>query len=105
MLAAEGLATAEISSHVTRLQQRFLNADPLPMMTLLNPVTEGPHARFLAFRGDAAMTVHDALNDHNVMTDVRGNVLRIGFAAYHDDTDIDRLLDIVTMTPHNDKKS
>ena len=105
MLAAEGLVTAKISSHVTRLQQRFLNADPLPMMTLLNPVTEGPHARFLAFRGDAAMTVHDALNDRNVMTDVRGNVLRIGFAAYHDDTDIDRLLDIVTMTPHNDKKS
>lgn len=105
MLAAEGLATAEISSYVTRLQQRFLNADPLPMMTLLNPVIEGPHARFLAFRGDAAMTVHDALNARNVMTDVRGNVLRIGFAAYHDDTDIDRLLDIVTMTPHNDKKS
>ncbi len=105
MLAAEGLATAEISSHVTRLQQRFLNADPLPMMTLLNPVTEGPHARFLAFRGDAAMTVHDALNDDNVMTDVRGNVLRIGFAAYHDETDIDRLLDIVTMTLNKDKKS
>ena len=105
MLAVEGLTTGKVSNHVMHLQQRFLKANPLPMMTLLNPATNGPHARFLAFRGDAAMAVHDALNARNVMTDVRGNVLRIGFAAYHDETDIDRLLDIVTMTLNNDKKS
>jgi selenocysteine lyase/cysteine desulfurase len=74
------------------------------MMTLLNPATNGPHARFLAFRGETAMAIHDALNARNVMTDVRGDVLRIGFAAYHDETDIDRLLHIVTMALNNDKK-
>jgi selenocysteine lyase/cysteine desulfurase len=97
MVADEGLTTSKVSNHVTRLQQRFLSAAPLPMMTLLNPITNGPHARFLAFRGEGAMAIHDALNEYNVVTDVRGDVLRIGFAAYHDDTDIDRLLDIVTM--------
>lgn len=104
MLATEGLTTSKVSNHVTHLQQRFLNADPLPMMTLLNPVTDGPHARFLAFRGEAAMAVHDALDACNVMTDVRGNVLRFGFAAYHDEADVDRLLDIVTIALNNDKK-
>ena len=104
MLATEGMTTSKVSNHVTHLQQHFLSADPLPMMTLLNPVTGDPHARFLAFRGDAAMAVHDALNARNVMTDVRGNVLRIGFAAYHDEADIDRLLHIVTMALNNDKK-
>ena len=104
MLTDEGLTTRILSNHVTRLQQRFLNADPLPMMTLLNPVTDRPHARFLAFRGEAAMAVHDALNDRNVITDLRGDVLRIGFAAYHDNTDIDRLLHIVKMAVSKYKK-
>ena len=97
MLAAEGLTTASISAHVTALQQQFLSCDPLPMMTLLNPLTDGPHARFLAFRGENAAAIHDALAAYDVMTDVRGDVLRIGFAAYHDEGDIDRLRHIVTM--------
>lgn len=50
------------------------------------------------------MSFHDALNARNVMTDVRGDVLRVGFAAYHDEADIDRLLDIVTIALNNDKK-
>lgn len=103
MLTTEGLTTANISDHVMRLQQQFLNVDPLPMMSLLNPLTRGQHARFLAFRGERAAAIHHALNDRNVMTDVRGNVLRIGFAAYHDQADVDRLLEIVTILQNNDK--
>lgn len=74
------------------------------MMTLLNPVTDGPQARFLALRGGVAMAVHDALHAFNVMTEVRGLVPRIGFSAYHDEADIDQLLAIVTMTLNNNEK-
>lgn len=97
MLRAEGLTTAAISEHVTALQRRFLSAGPLPAMTLLNPIDDGPHARFLAFRGRQASAIHDALAAKGVMTDVRGDVLRIGFALYHDDADVDRLAEIVTL--------
>lgn len=97
MLAAYGLSTRAVCEHVTALQQRFLTARPLPAMTLINPLGDGPHARFLAFKGSDASRIHDALAARNVMTDVRGDVLRIGFAAYHDAEDVDRLSHIVTM--------
>ncbi len=97
MLAEIGLATATISAHVTKLQQQFLKARPLSDMTLLNPLTQAPHARFLAFQGAAAPAIHDALAARDVITDVRGDVLRVGFAAYHDERDVDRLISHVTM--------
>ena len=92
MLAAEGLTTAVISDHVAGLQAQFLADDPLADFDLLNPLDDQPHARFLAFRGEAAPRLHDLLSDHDVMTDVRGDVLRIGFALYHDPEDVARLI-------------
>jgi selenocysteine lyase/cysteine desulfurase len=97
MLAAEGLTTATISDHVTRLQQRFVSACPMSDFTLLNPLDEDQHARFLAYRGKDAMALHDRLATSGVVTDVRGDVLRIGFGLYHDESDVDRLADIVTI--------
>lgn len=99
MLEREGLTTAKISGHVAALQAQFLTADPLPEMILLNPMDDGPHARFLAFRGDGATALHDALADRNIVTDVRGDVLRIGFAIYHDAEDVTRLVDNLTQIP------
>jgi selenocysteine lyase/cysteine desulfurase len=95
MLEVEGLTTSVISDHVTKLQQQFLSASPLPMMTLLNPLSAAPHARFLAFKGEAASQIHDGLNAYEVVTDVRGDVLRIGFGVYQDESDIDQLLAIL----------
>jgi selenocysteine lyase/cysteine desulfurase len=95
MLEVEGLTTAVISDHVTKLQQHFLSAGPLSMMTLLNPLSSTPHARFLAFKGEAASDIHIGLNAHEVVTDVRGDVLRIGFGIYQDESDVDRLLAIL----------
>lgn len=105
MLEAEGLTTESIAAHTRNLQHHFLSKHPFPWMTLLNPLSEGPHARFLAFRGPEAGAFHDSLAGNGVMTDVRGDVLRIGFAVYHDAEDIDRLLHIVTMLPDNQKIS
>jgi selenocysteine lyase/cysteine desulfurase len=58
---------------------------------LLNPLDGRPHARFLAFRSPEAMRWHNALDAKNCITDVRGDVLRIGLGLYHDEDDIGRL--------------
>jgi selenocysteine lyase/cysteine desulfurase len=96
MLIQEGLSTATISDHVHQMQSTFLLENPLPNMELLNPLIEGSHARFLAFRGNDAPALHAALEDQNVVTDVRGDVLRIGFAIYHDEDDVARLIKIIS---------
>ena len=69
-----------------------MKQDPLPNMHLLNPLDAAPHARFLAFKGENAAALHAALAERNVVTDVRGDVLRIGFGLYHDADDVDHLL-------------
>lgn len=93
MLAAEGIGTATISDHVARLQGQLLNAiagTALGRADLLNPLGEGPHARFLAFRSPHAGRWRAELLARDVITDVRGDVLRIGLGLYHDENDIAR---------------
>ena len=92
MLRAEGLTTAAIGSHVAALQQRLLdavNGTPLGEAELLNPLGDAPHARFLAFRSPKAADWSAQLLAKDCVTDLRGNVLRIGLALYHDEADID----------------
>ena len=91
MLRSERLTTAAISAHCDARKARFLAADPLPQLKLIS----GPQARFLALQGDMAGTLHHALTAQQVVTDLRGDVLRIGFALYHDDADVDALLGVL----------
>ena len=58
---------------------------------LLNPLDGGSHARFLAFRSPHAQRWYSELKAQNCITDVRGDVLRIGFEIYQDEADVDRL--------------
>ncbi|MCC7394009.1 MAG: class V aminotransferase [Sphingomonadaceae bacterium] len=95
MLAAEGLTTTQISAHVAALQTQFIHADALPHFRLLNPLDGGPHARFLAYQGEDAAALHDALAARQILTDVRGDVLRIGFAIYHDPADVTALISAI----------
>lgn len=93
MLAEEGLTTRAISDHVARLQAALLDAirgSALADAELLNPLAEGPHARFLAFRSPQAQRWQAGLLARDVVTDVRGDVLRIGIGLYHDESDIGR---------------
>ena len=95
MLLDNGLTTARISAHVAALQQQFitgLSGTPLAGAELLNPLSDGPHARFLAFRSPHAQDWYAALKARDCLTDVRGDVLRIGFGLYQDESDVDRLL-------------
>ena len=95
MLAREGLSTKVICDHVTALQHRFVSQTTMTGMTLLNPPRNGQGARFLAYDGATAPALHHALMDRNVITDLRATVLRIGFAPYHDENDVDRLAAII----------
>ena len=98
MLVDQDLTTELISEHVRALQRRFLNAFPdtaLADAELLNPVDDGPHARFLAFRSPNAQRWHEQLKAKNCITDVRGDVLRIGFGLYQDEADVDGLVTLL----------
>ena len=62
---------------------------------LLNPLDGAPHARFLAFRTPNAQRWYAELKARNCITDVRGDVLRIGFGIYQDEEDVERLLELL----------
>lgn len=68
-----------------------LATTPLAEAQLLNPGGD-PRARFLALRSPQASAWKIELKAHDIVTDVRGDVLRIGFGLYHDDRDVKRLL-------------
>jgi selenocysteine lyase/cysteine desulfurase len=100
MLAKEGLTTGSISEFTASLQQQLLAAvggTPLADAQLLNPLDGAPHARFLAFRSPEAQRWHGELAAHDCITDVRGDVLRIGFALYQDESDVKRLAGLLGM--------
>ena len=98
MLQENELTTSRISEYVADLQRIFLEetgTTQLASAELLNPLDGNAHARFLAFRNPKAQHWYDALKAENCITDVRGDVLRIGFAIYHDEEDIERLITLV----------
>jgi len=88
MLAGEGLGTAAVAAHAAALRDRLLAALPIDA-ELLNP---GSPARFLALRSPHAQRWKAALEAEQVIVDVRGDVLRIGFGLYQDGRDVDRLI-------------
>jgi len=98
MLARAKLSTARISAHVEMLQRRLADAresTPLRSAELLNPLDGAPHARFLSFRTPHAQRWYAELKAQDCITDVRGDVLRIGFGIYQDEPDVDRLIQLL----------
>lgn len=94
MLDDEGLDTAAIHGHVASLMADFEYAieegaaGRLGEAEILNPVGEGRRARFLALRHRDARKWQAILEGENVIADARDDVLRIGFAIYHDAEDV-----------------
>lgn len=94
MLSDNGLNTKRICGHVAALQQQFLDglgSSVLSEAEPINPLDGSPHARFLAFRSPHAQRWCAELKRRNCITDVRGEVLRIGFGLYQDEEDVERL--------------
>jgi selenocysteine lyase/cysteine desulfurase len=98
MLVENSLTTHRISRYCTELQQQLVSSiasTPVAAAELLNPLGEGPHARFLAFRSPDAQRWYAELKAKNCITDVRGDVLRIGFGIYQDQSDVNRLVTLL----------
>jgi selenocysteine lyase/cysteine desulfurase len=95
MLDRNALTTASISRHAAALQKQLVESiggTPIAESELLNPRDGGVHARFLAFRSEHAARWYAELKAKNCITDVRGDVLRIGFGIYQDEDDVERLI-------------
>ena len=93
MLKENGITTGRVAARVAILQQQLIEgiaATALGEAELLNPPTQAPHARFLALRDERAQRWCAELMATGCITDVRGNVLRIGFGLYHDEEDMER---------------
>src|SRR6185369_1458623 len=98
MLRDNGLTTARISDHVADLQARFvagLKDTILADAELLNPLGTETHARFLAFRSSDAQQWYAQLKAHDCLTDVRGDVIRVGFGIYQDERDVEAILGLL----------
>lgn len=102
LLRNHGLTTDRASRYLEGLQQQLLASigeTPLAGAELLNPLDGGPHARFLAFRSPQAQRWQAALTAQDCITDVRGDVLRIGFGIYQDEADVERLVQLLGALP------
>ena len=98
MLQDNRLSTSSISAHCESLQHKLIDGigtTALSKAELLNPRDGKPHARFLAFRTPHAQRWHEQLQARNCITDVRGDVLRIGFGIYQDQEDVGLLLQLL----------
>ncbi len=94
MLAREGLDTAAICARVEALRAQLAaaiaagEAGALAEAELLSPNATPPHARFLSLRHPNATAWKAKLFAHNIVTDARDDVLRIGLGLYHDAEDV-----------------
>jgi selenocysteine lyase/cysteine desulfurase len=88
------LSPEKIHSHVDNLQRRFLESD-----NRLGELIPGPgedRGNFLTFRSERAGEHYRSLHDGGVITDYRADRLRLGFGIYHDESDVDRLVELVS---------
>jgi selenocysteine lyase/cysteine desulfurase len=88
-----GVTVDDIHHHVRSLQELFLDEVDDELAQNLIPDRSWPdRGNFLTFRFPDAATVQHRLLDDKVVTDRRADRLRIGFGIYHDEDDVDRLL-------------
>lgn len=98
-LEDEGADPGDIHAHARRLEDMFLAGEAMP-----GEITPGPgfdRGNFLTFETEDAAAVYRSLHDRGVITDYRGNRLRIGFGIYQDAEDVARLLGVLRETSNS----
>lgn len=104
-LAAEGVTPTDIHTHAHGLQRHFvdglavLNHPVLGEQRLVVPMADPLRGNFLTFDSPDAATTQARLSAADIVTDVRGNRLRVGFGIYHTHDDVDRLLARLSALP------
>jgi selenocysteine lyase/cysteine desulfurase len=96
-LVREGVTVAAIHERAKALQKLFLEgiaAKPSAISPemLLPPAAIRARGNFLTFRLPDALGLSRHLLERNVIVDVRGDRLRVGFGLYHDEDDVAELL-------------
>jgi len=97
-LAEQKLDAGIIHTHAVALQERFVSAlaerpvGPLAPENLLIPLTQPARGNFLVFEHPEAARWCRSLHDAGIVTDVRGNRLRVGFGLQHAAADVDALI-------------
>jgi selenocysteine lyase/cysteine desulfurase len=90
-----GLSPHSIHAHAVALQQRFIAGLPagaaVARKQLVVPLESPARGNFLTFQSPDAADAHDRLKALNVITDVRGSRLRIGFGIYLSTAEVDEL--------------
>ncbi|WP_414471842.1 aminotransferase class V-fold PLP-dependent enzyme [Microvirga sp. M2] len=95
-LHGEGITPSIVHAHATALQQHFLRHVPcLPVLheaRLVVPQDEMRRGNFLTFETPEARSLYTLLKRYHVITDVRGDRLRIGFGLYQTQLEVDEFV-------------
>jgi selenocysteine lyase/cysteine desulfurase len=95
-LEAERLTVSGMLDYTHDLQRRFaglLGPDTrIDSGRLVTPLAGTARGRFLTFQTPNAQAIQKDLAAQNVLTDARGDRLRIGFGIYHDTDDLEKLV-------------
>lgn len=95
-LRDEGLSPAIIHAHAKALQEQFLHqaADSalLSEARLVVPQDETRRGNFLTFETPKAQAIYRRLQNMHVVTDVRGERLRLGFGIYQTQEEVTELI-------------
>lgn len=95
MLQQERLGVDKIHTHVQNLQRQFMAgiANTALGKPLFEPADSRAQAHFLTFVTPQAAVWYNILLKNNIVSDVRGDRLRLGFGLYHNQQDIAKLLE------------
>jgi Selenocysteine lyase len=97
-LLSTGTTIEEVHRHSVRLQKHFLDGlarlsrESLGLRHLVPPAG-APRGNFLAFDVDDAEAVHARIAAQDIVVDRRDRRIRFGFGVYHDEAEVERLLD------------
>ncbi len=97
-MSVHALDAAKIHAHVIALQGIFLQGmqgQPIEIFDparLVVPPGEMSRGNFLTFDHPGAASWQARLKKKNIVVDVRGSRLRVGFGLYHNAADVERLL-------------
>jgi kynureninase len=93
-LEEEGITVAHIHRRVVDLQRRLLaSLEPKLVDRLVPDDGVEPRGHFLTFEMGDAAAMYGSMHDRGVVTDYRGSRWRVGLGLYHDENDVDRLVE------------
>jgi selenocysteine lyase/cysteine desulfurase len=95
LLAKEGVDASVVHERVRALQELFLERLTTPALPREPLLLEAERGNFLTWRTPEAAELQQRLSALGIVSDHRGDRLRLGFGLYHDPVDIEALAELV----------